>query len=216
MRYGVVNGRFQVLHLKHMEYLLAAKMRCDKLYIGLSNPDSLHTKDSKNDFSRSEPTSNPLTYHQRCEMIRGAMREFNVPDYEYEFIPFPINYPEYIPGYVPEGATFFMGLFDEWDEEKYRLLSDLGVEIEILWDRPVSMKGISSSEIRERIGKGEEWASLVPKSVYAYLTENELDKKIARLAQMRLNEKVIVPMQAEGEMEERNPVGAQDSILDLD
>ena len=24
---GVVNGRFQVLHLKHMEYILAAKMR---------------------------------------------------------------------------------------------------------------------------------------------------------------------------------------------
>ena len=33
---GVVNGRFQVLHLKHMEYILAAKMRCRKLYIGLS------------------------------------------------------------------------------------------------------------------------------------------------------------------------------------
>ena len=41
---GVVNGRFQVLHLKHMEYILAAKMRCRKLYIGLTNPDSLHTR----------------------------------------------------------------------------------------------------------------------------------------------------------------------------
>ena len=27
---GVINGRFQVLHLKHMEYILAAKMRCNK------------------------------------------------------------------------------------------------------------------------------------------------------------------------------------------
>ena len=27
---GVVNGRFQVLNLKHMEYILAAKMRCQK------------------------------------------------------------------------------------------------------------------------------------------------------------------------------------------
>ena len=38
-RTGIVNGRFQVLHLKHMEYILAAKMRCDKLYIGITNPD---------------------------------------------------------------------------------------------------------------------------------------------------------------------------------
>lgn len=46
---GVVNGRFQVLNLKHMEYILAAKMRCQKLFIGLTNPDTLHTRDSVND-----------------------------------------------------------------------------------------------------------------------------------------------------------------------
>ena len=35
---GVIHGRFQILHLKHMEYILAAKMRCKKLYIGITNP----------------------------------------------------------------------------------------------------------------------------------------------------------------------------------
>lgn len=30
---GVVYGRFQILHLKHLEYILAAKMRCRKLYV---------------------------------------------------------------------------------------------------------------------------------------------------------------------------------------
>lgn len=193
MRFGVVNGRFQVLHFKHMEYILAAKMRCDKLYIGLSNPDSMHTKYSKNDMSRSEPSSNPLTYHQRCEMIRGAMREVGVPDSEYEFVPFPINSPEYILQYLPEGAIFFLGLFDEWDEEKYQILKDLGVEIEILWDRAESKKGMTSTEIRARIARGEEWASLVPKSVYTYLTESGSDQKIARLSRMRMDEKSIVP-----------------------
>ena len=48
-RTGIVNGRFQVLHLKHMEYILAAKMRCDKLYIGITNPDGAHTRDTVND-----------------------------------------------------------------------------------------------------------------------------------------------------------------------
>ena len=36
---GVVYGRFQILHLKHMEYLLAAKMRCRRLYVGITHPD---------------------------------------------------------------------------------------------------------------------------------------------------------------------------------
>ena len=68
---GVVNGRFQVLNLKHMEYILAAKMRCQKLFIGLTNPDTLHTRDSVNDENRSAKSANPLTYYERYEMIRG-------------------------------------------------------------------------------------------------------------------------------------------------
>ena len=69
---GVVNGRFQVLHLKHMEYILAAKMRCRKLYIGLTNPDGRMTGDSVNDQNRSTKAANPLTYFERYEMIKGG------------------------------------------------------------------------------------------------------------------------------------------------
>ena len=58
---GVVHGRFQPLHLKHMEYILAAKMRCRKLYIGITNPDNLHTRESVHDIRRSERSANPLT-----------------------------------------------------------------------------------------------------------------------------------------------------------
>lgn len=38
---GVVRGRFQVFHLKHLEYVLAAKMRCRKLLIGIEEPDRI-------------------------------------------------------------------------------------------------------------------------------------------------------------------------------
>lgn len=89
---GVVNGRFQVLHLKHMEYILAAKMRCRKLYIGLTNPDGRMTGDSVNDQNRSTKAANPLTYFERYEMIKGAMQEFKVPEQEYDILPFPINF----------------------------------------------------------------------------------------------------------------------------
>ena len=36
---GVIHGRFQGLHLAHMEYLLAGKSRCRFMYIGITNPD---------------------------------------------------------------------------------------------------------------------------------------------------------------------------------
>lgn len=189
---GVVHGRFQVLNLKHMEYILAAKMRCSKLYIGLTNPDPLHTRDSVNDENRSAKSANPLTYLERCEMIKGAMREFKVPESEYEIIPFPINYPEYIFQYAPKDATYFMGLCDAWDEEKYKILSSLGAKIEVLWRRDPENKGITSSWVRSCIATDQEWAHMVPKSVYAYLTVNQLDQRIKRLEKMRLDEKKVL------------------------
>ena len=188
---GVVHGRFQVMHLKHMEYILAAKMRCRKLFIGLTNPDSMHTKDSVHDINRSERSSNPLTYYERYEMIRGAMKEFNVPESEYDIVPFPINYPEYLLQYVPRDAAYYMGMYDEWDEEKYKTLKDLGLNIEVLWKRAPEEKGVTASWVRSCIATNQEWAHLVPKSVYYYLTEHKLDERIGRLERMRIDEKAF-------------------------
>ena len=186
---GVVHGRFQIMHLKHMEYVLAAKMRCNKLYIGISNPDSMHTKNTENDERRGEPTANPLTYFERYEMIRGAMKEFNVPESEYDIIPFPINYPEYILQYAPKDAIYFMTIYDGWGEEKYKILKGLGLDVDILWRKPPEEKGITASQVRGCIAMDQEWQHLVPKSVYRYLTEKGLDQRIKRLELMRINEK---------------------------
>ena len=170
-RTGIVNGRFQVLHLKHMEYILAAKMRCDKLYIGITNPDGAHTRDTVHDENRGTKAGNPLTYFERCEMIRGAMEEFNVPAKEYDFIPFPISMPEYIAQYTPKEAVYYVGMFDAWDEEKYKILRSLDLDVNILWRKTEEEKGITGSKVRELIATDQEWKQFVPKSVYHYLTE---------------------------------------------
>lgn len=188
---GVVHGRFQVLHLKHMEYILAAKMRCRKLYIGLTNPDGRHTRGSVNDENRGTKAANPLTYYERCQMIRGAMEEFRVSESEYEIIPFPISFPEYILQYAPKDAVYYMGLFDEWDEEKYKILRSLDLQVEVLWRKTIEEKGVSASWIRNRIATDQGWDQFVPKSVYSYLKENNLDKRIKRLELMRIEEKQI-------------------------
>ena len=194
---GVVNGRFQILHLKHMEYILAAKMRCKKLFIGLTNPDSLHTRDSVNDENRSAKSANPLTYYERYEMIRGAMKEFNVPESEYDILPFPINCPEYLLQYVPNDAVYYMGVCDAWDEEKNKILRSLGLKTEILWRKKPEDKGITASWVRSCIATDHEWAHLVPKSVYRYLTEHDLDQRIKRLEKIRMGKSLPAFMQEE-------------------
>jgi nicotinamide-nucleotide adenylyltransferase len=189
VKVGVVNARFQVLHLKHMEYLLAAKMRCKKLYIGITNPDPSYIRVSVNDENRSTKAGNPLTYFERYEMIRGAMKAFGVPESEYDIIPFPINRPEYITHYVPKDATHFIGICDAWDEEKYKIMVGLGLDVEVLWRRNREESGVTGTWVRSCIALDQEWAHLVPKPVYEYLTKNELDKRIKRLEMMRIEEK---------------------------
>lgn len=189
---GVVHGRFQVLHLKHMEYILAAKMRCQKLYIGITNPDMLHARASVHDENRGIKAGNPLSYRERCEMIKGAMAEFRVPESQYEIIPFPISYPEYITQYAPEDAVYYMGMYDEWDEEKYKILRSLGLNVHVLWRKDVESKGTTGAIIRNLIATDQEWAKYVPKSVYAYMKEHELDKRVKRLELMRIEEKMVI------------------------
>lgn len=202
-RTGIVNGRFQVLHLKHIEYILAAKMRCDKLYIGITNPDGAHTRDTVHDENRGTKAGNPLTYFERCEMIRGAMEEFNVPAKEYDFIPFPISMPEYIAQYTPKEAVYYVGMFDAWDEEKYKILRSLDLDVNILWRKTEEEKGITGSKVRELIATDQEWKQFVPKSVYHYLTENELDKRVKRLELMRIEEKKAIEQMNIAEAVER-------------
>ncbi len=187
---GVVHGRFQVMHLKHMEYIMAAKMRCNKLFIGLTNPDSMHTRETIHDIGRGERSANPLTYFERYEMIRAALKDFKIPEAQYDILPFPISCPEYLLQYVPKDAVYYMGIYDAWDEEKYKTLQSLGLKTEILWRRPIEAKGVTASQVRNYIATGQEWSHLVPRSVYRYLTENELDKRIRRLEMMRIDEKM--------------------------
>lgn len=177
---GVVHGRFQVLHLKELEYILAAKMRCSKLFIGITNPDHAYIRESLNDPERSKKINNPMTFIERVEMIERALLEFGVPREEFDIIPFPINRPDILLEYVPADARYFMTIHDMWGEEKYQILSELGLDVEVLWRRPLSEKGITGTEVRRKIGFYKQWDHLVPKSVYEYITDKKIDERIIK------------------------------------
>lgn len=180
VRTGVVHGRFQVLHLKELEYILAAKMRCSKLYIGITNPDHAYTRETIQDLERSKKINNPMTFLERYEMIERALLEFGVQREAFDIIPFPINRPDILLEYAPEDARYFMTIHDAWGEEKYKILTELGLDVEVLWRRSLNDKGISGAEVRRKIGFYKPWEHLVPRAVYDYIVEHKIDERIIR------------------------------------
>lgn len=175
---GVIHGRFQMLHVGHMEYLLAGKARCDYLLIGISNPDSSLTRFNEANPHRSTVGANPLTYYERFQMIRLAMLEAGVPREEFDVVPFPINCPSLLFNYVPRDAKFYMTIYDNWSLEKYHTLQLLGCDIEIMWKRTDAERAASGTQVRKCIAEGKPWSHLVPKSVYDYVHSNGLERRI--------------------------------------
>lgn len=175
---GIVYGRFQIMHLKHMEYILAAKMKCKKLYIGITFPDDMYVSEEDGVNYRTKKNSNPMTYIERMEMIEQALLEFGVPREEFEIIPFPIDRPHYLLQYTPSDVTCFLSICDEWTAKNERLFQHLDFPVTVLWRRNEAEKGVSGTVIRQRILAGEPWEDLVPKSVASYVTAHGIDHRI--------------------------------------
>lgn len=173
---GVIHGRFQMLHLGHMEYLLAGKQRCNHLIIGICNPDVTLMKYDESCLHRATLFSNPLTYFERYEMIKGSMLEAGVDSFD--IVPFPINYPELIFNYVPRDAKYYITIYDQWGEKKKKLLENIGCDVEVMWKRTDAERFTSGTEVRRRIISGEDWSGLVPSFVYKYVKEHGIDKRI--------------------------------------
>lgn len=53
---------------------------------------------------------------------------------EFDIVPFPINFPDKILNYVPLNAKYYITIYDEWGEEKLKILqNDLKLDVEVLW-----------------------------------------------------------------------------------
>lgn len=173
---GAVCGRFQIFHLEHLQYVLAAKERCEHLIVGITSPDSSVSPAEKADANRGTAEANPCTYYERMKMVEGVLLEAGVPRADFDIVPFPIGKPELIRFYIPDHTTIFVTILDEWGRCKTDRLKDFGYPVEILWEnRP---KGISSSMIRKAMMAGTPWKQLVPNATYEFVTAHGIDERI--------------------------------------
>ena len=180
---GFIHGRFQVLHNDHLTYLLAGKKECERLVVGITNPDPSLTKQDDADVSRSDQTANPLTYYERFLMVQAALVEAGLDLEEFIIVPFPVNFPELYRYYIPPEATFFLTIYDEWGEKKLSMFESFGLKTKILWRRPLAEKGLTSSDVRQKIVEGKPWQHMVPPSVGRLIAEWNLSERLQRIIQ---------------------------------
>lgn len=177
-RVGVIHGRFQPLHLGHMEYLLAGKNRCDYLVVGVTNPDPDLTKDHESNPSRSQTLSNPLTYFERLHIIRASLVEAGIPEHEFCVVPFPINMPERIQFYAPLNATYYVTVYDEWGQSKVKILENQGCKVDIMWNRSNETRITSGTEVRSLIRASKPWRHLVPNAAWNLMNEFQIPQRM--------------------------------------
>ncbi|WP_043637458.1 nicotinate-nucleotide adenylyltransferase [Desulfovibrio sp. TomC] len=180
---AVIHGRFQVLHNDHLRYLLAGKALCDRLVIGVTNPDPSHTRHDPADPLRSLESSNPLTYFERAQLLHAVLAEAGLSPQEFFVVPFPINLPELYRHYVPLDALFLVSIYDEWGRRKLKYFESLTLHTHVLWEVPPEDKGLSATEVRRRMGAGEPWEHLVPPAAAGLLRQWRIPERLSGQAE---------------------------------
>jgi cytidyltransferase-like protein len=190
--YGLVLGRFQPLHVAHMEYLEGAKRHCERLVIGITNPDIRAMVDEDADANRSKQESNPFSYILRYEMIDRALRDADWAPDQFIIAPALITETSRMAAYLPpkERTTVFITVYDKWGDEKAKRMERLGYKVHILWRRDPSQKVISGTEIRRLMRSGGVWQHWVPGAVVIRLRLAGLLSPSGRLRSTEVAHKV--------------------------
>lgn len=191
MREGIAQGRFHLIHKGHVEYLLAAKERCDFLYIGVSDCDPERAYFSAHYDVLKDTTREPFrslhdpvfvfTFQERMQMIRHTLLGEGVSADQFAVVPFPIHVPNLLKYYIPQHATMFVTIYDAWGEHKVRLFEQMGYPVDVLWRRTMAERFTTATEVRRRLQQGEAWESLVPEGVAAYLKNSGLSETLRQV-----------------------------------
>jgi cytidyltransferase-like protein len=165
----MVHGRFQPFHNGHLEYLNGAAVRCEEIFVGITNPDPARVVPEESDPLRHLPESNPWSYVERMLMVEAAAVGAGIERERLHVVPFPVNEPELWPAYVPADVVQFIRLFSDWGGTKLDRLREAGFEVVVLDEG--AEKEISGADVRSALREGGDWESLVPPGVAALLRE---------------------------------------------
>jgi len=152
---GLYVGRFQPFHLGHLSAIRDVLKEVDELVVVIGSAQYSHN------------INNPFTAGERLVMVREALEECGVDYGRVWIVPVPdvhlhMMWVSSVEGYTPRFDVVFSN-----EPLTCRLFMEAGYEIRSI--RFFERKLYSSTEIRQKMVKGESWEKLVPKSVVAFI-----------------------------------------------
>lgn len=165
---GLFVGRFQPLHLGHLNAIKDILKEVEELVIVIGSAQYSHR------------VNNPFTAGERLIMIRKALEEAGIDYSKVWVVPVPdvhlhMMWVSAVEGYTPPFDVVYSN-----EPLTRRLFTEAGYKVKAV--RFHERKLYSSTEIRERMLKDESWEKLIPKSVAAYLKEIDGVNRLRDLA----------------------------------
>jgi nicotinamide-nucleotide adenylyltransferase len=154
---GLYVGRFQPFHLGHLSAIKEVLKKVEELVIVIGSAQYSHN------------FNNPFTAGERLVMVRTALEECGVDSKQVWIVPVPdvhlhMMWVSSVEGYTPHFDIVYSN-----EPLTRRLFMESRYKV-----RPIRLferKEYSSTEIREKMVKGQDWEKLVPKSVATFIRE---------------------------------------------
>ena len=152
---GLYVGRFQPFHLGHLSAIKEVLEEVEDLVIVIGSAQYSHN------------FNNPFTAGERLVMVRTALEECEVDSKRVWIVPVPdvhlhMMWVSSVEGYTPHFDMVYSN-----EPLTRRLFMESGYKVKPI--RFFERKEYSSTEIREKMVKGQNWKKLVPKSVGTFI-----------------------------------------------
>ena len=171
---GLLVGRMQPVHEGHIEVIKRILEDVDEVIIGIGSAQLSHT------------VKDPFTAGERVMMLTKALTEYNISASKYYIIPIQdvvcnSVWVAHVKMITPPFNKVYTGnslVKQLFKESRYQ------VTVPPLYNREV----YSGTEVRKRMLEGDDWESLVPKSVFEVIKEIEGVSRIKNLSVKEVNE----------------------------
>jgi nicotinamide-nucleotide adenylyltransferase len=170
---GLYVGRFQPFHLGHLEAIKEVLEEAEELVVVIGSAQYSHN------------IYNPFTAGERLVMIRRALQEAEIDYRRLWVVPVPDVHLHMLWVSALEGYTPHFDIVYSNEPLTRRLFTEAGYKVKSI--RFFQRKVYTSTLIREKMLKGENWTTLVPKSVADFI--NEIDG-VNRLRDLNRTDKI--------------------------
>jgi nicotinamide-nucleotide adenylyltransferase len=152
-------GRFQPFHNAHLADVKKILEECDEIVIAIGSSREKNTLE------------NPFSYDERKQMIEKTLKSHQIKNFKIYSVPDLYDDRKWV-GYIRKNLPKFDCVYsgNKWTLKCFSKHDFSVKKIRLI-------KGVSSTRIRDRIIKSENWGKMVPKEISDYLKKiNGIDR----------------------------------------